>query len=694
MLDSLDQWEAPQGFERLRAGRIYFRLRTDSARGRLIFVTFEEMPSAHLEIVSQAKFEGAVGSQIAPASKPLTLPPWLSDFGSIGKLSNLIIADEAAIEAATVKRAMDEAQAGQLSLKPADMVAPGPMSVSQIVAFRVDQIHEAVTNIKDVLAEDDPDLALNRYARKCTPPQNETRFRIWFYVYICWGRNRAVLLPSYHLRGHYDRLDDKYANSIFGRASNDGTKCPTRPTPALVAAIQQAFVNRAKLGLTRAKVYADAMRKDFDCRTRLEHGKHVFFHPRGAAFPTEDQFWHQCEKKWGSVHIKKVLRGDETHRNKEATSIGSYSMSLTNVCEQVFADACFSDEYARSYVDDEPMAKIAVAEFYDGVTGMGLGIGGSLDVESGWSYLEGLFCMAVPKSFFGMLIGYSITDEEWPGYGVPSMIRVDRGPGASKKVLEQLKRLAIWRAMTPSYSPQSNATAESRHGMEPTIHGAPAFKVSKHTPIQMFRLYVERMLRKNRSSSALARVGVDQLIRGEVTPLEMYRDMLSRARSDAQPIPIDTAICTLLPPLAFDVREDSLRLGPVRYTSDEFMKTKTGLRLRKLNGSTLSGHSLSLTAKYAWVEVDGVPIMVQATTPFRDDDRQLNLSPAELAQLARMNSQADTQLRRRQSVEIAASEERYEAKTGMPADVVSRRKGRKGLSSAQVRAELQLLKRP
>lgn len=692
MIATLDQWVAPSGYDRLRADCIYFRLRTDSVRGRIIFVAFDgNASSAHLVILRQDRFEAAIGKEVLPAPKPLTIPPWLESFGSLSKVSDLIVADEVAIEAER-KRAADQAAEGELSRDHIPVQPPSEMSVSQVVASRVVHLHEAVEGIGALLAEDDPDRALNRYARSCTPKQNETRFRFWFYAYVCWGRNRAVLLPHYHLRGKYERQDAKYAESAFGRSSNDGTRCPTHPSKDLIELIVQSFVQRAKLGSTRDTVYADAMRKDFGCCTRQEQDQNVFFHPDGKPYPTSNQYWYRCEEALGREHIKKVLRGAETHRNKDATSQGSFSMSLTNVCERIHADACYSDEYARSYVDDEPLAKIAVAEFYDGVTGMGVGIGGSLEVESSWSYLEALFCMAVPKSFFGMLIGYPITDKEWPGYGIPPQLALDRGPGAHKRALDRMKSLFLWRSMSPSNAPQSNATAESRHDRSETIHGAPAYKVSKHTPIQMFWWYVERMLKRNRSSSALARVGVDQLIGGQVTPLDMYRDMLSRARTDAQPIPIDLAVSTLLPPLQFHVKEDALMLGPVRYSSSDFMSTDTGHRLRKLNGQALRGHSLSLTSKYAWVEADGMPVMVQALLPFRDGEEQLYLSPAELAQLAKSNAQAGTWLRNAQPAEIAASQERYEAKTGVPANVVTRKKGRKGPGSARAREETRMLK--
>jgi len=692
MIATLDQWVAPSGYDRLRAEGIYFRLRTDSVRGRIIFVTFDaKAPSAHLVILRQDRFEAGIGKQILPAPKPLTVPPWLESFGSLSKVCDLIIADEIAIEAER-KRAADQAAQGELSRDHTPVKPLSPLSISQIVAARVVFLDDAVEGIADLLAEDNPDRALNRYARQCDPKQNETRFRFWFYAYVCWARNRAVLVPLYHLRGKYERQDVKYEQSAFGRRSNDGTRCPTHPSRTMVDLILQSFVQRAKLGNTRNDVYAEAMRRDFGCCTRKEQDQHVFFHPDGKPYPTSNQYWYRCEQKWSREEIKKVLRGAETHRNKEATSQGSYSMALTNVCERVHGDACYSDEYARSYVDDEPLAKIAVAELYEGVTGMGVGIGGSIEIESGWSYLEALFCMAVPKSFFGMLIGYPITDEEWPGYGLSPQLALDRGPGAHKRALDKMKSLFLWRSMSPSNAPQSNATAESRHDRSPTIHGAPSYKVSKHTPIEMFRWYVERMMKRNRSSSALARVSVDQLIDRETTPLAMYRDMLARARTDAQPIPIDLAVSTLLPPVNFHVKDDALMLGPVRYSSNDFMSSDTGHHLRKLNGQALRGHSLSLTSRYAWVEADGQPMMVQALLPFRDGQEQLYLSLAELEQLAIARGQADTALRNALPAEIAASEERYEAKTGVAAAVVSRKKGRKGPGSTDARDEIRMLK--
>ena len=673
MFNPTDQYVAPRGLDTLRAGDLHHRIRTDSPRSRILFVTFGVRPSCMLRIVDQTKFEGALGDTILPAPEPIIVPPWFKEFGTLSNIADIL-----------AQTHPDPSGEGGERL---------PSRASIDVESRLLHIQPAIAKIHDVLSQDNPDLALNRFARACRPQVNETRFRVWFYSYVAFARNQAVLAPTYHLRGRYSRLDPMYKQSTFGRASNDGTACPFTASSTMVETILNAFQAQAKLGRTRAKVYACAMEEEFGCHTVRAGKWNEYRHKDGKPFPTEDQFWYRCELKYGRERIRQILCGKETYRNKHATSEGRYGELQTNVCQRVHADAAYSKEYPKSYVSDELLPKMAQVEIICSLSGFGVGLGFELGVETGQAYLEALFCMAIPKSLYGRLIGYEISDDDWPGYGIPASIVTDRGPGAALKILQKLKDAGIWRQMTPSNSPQSNSVVEGRHESEVKIAGAPSYKISKFTPIQMVKDKVRAMIKMNRSSSGLARASNEQIARKQFTPHEIYSDMLSRMRTDAEYIPVEDAVRLFLTKVEFNVRDDYLYLHNRPYGGAEFKKTKLAGKLATKNGTTLIGYAMNIATRFAWVEADGCPVIVEALNPFLDGDEQLFLSLDELRILGKAWSQADTALRKHRAPEESASAEQFREKAGLAAGGQVRVVGRKGSDSQAVLDEVKTIRR-
>ena len=673
MFSPTDQYVAPRGLDTLRAGVLHHRLRTDSERGRILFVSFGERPSCTLRIVNQQKFEGALGDLILPAPEPISVTPWLKEFGTLSTVADVL--------AETHPDPTSE-QGERL-----------PSKASLDVESRLLHIQSAVAKIHDVLSHDNPDFALNVFARACTPPVNETRFRVWFYSYVAFARNQAVLAPTYHLRGRYSRLDPKYAESKFGRTSNDGTACPFTASISMVDTILKAFEVQGKLGRTRAEVYAYAMEKEFGCHTARVGTWNEYRHKDGAPFPTEDQFWYRCELKYGRERIRQILCGKETYRNKHATSEGRYGQLQTNVCQRVHADAAYSKEFPKSYLSDELLPNIAQVEIICSLSGFGVGLGFELGAETGQAYLDALFCMAIPKSLYGTLIGYEISDDDWPGSGIPGSLVTDRGPGAALKILQKLKDAGIWRQMTPSNSPQSNSVVEGRHEKEAKIAGAPSYKISKFTPIEMVKDKVRATIKMNRSSSGLARASNEQLARGQFTPHEIYSNMLSRTRTDAEYIPVEDAVRLFLTEVEFHVRDDYLYLYNRPYGGAKFKATELSGKLATRNGKTLVGYVMNICTRYAWVEADGCPVMVEALNPFLDGDEQLFLSLAELKMLGKAYSQAETALKKHRAPEKSASAQQFQEKAGIASGGQARVVGRKGPDSQAVLDEVRTIRR-
>ena len=664
-----DQFIAPEGFRTIRAGVVHHRLRTDPRAGRVLFVVFTDEVRARLVIVEHGPLIEALGKAVIPAPQPQLVPPWLAFLRSPDQI------------AARIAEAVS-----------AEGPVRNPNNPARLVESRFCHLQSALDDIGEIFSADSPSHALNTYARRCDPPQNESRFRAMFYAYVAFGYSDTALFPAVHRRGRWNRLEPG-RHTPLGRPSNDGSRSPFIMTPDLVGRITASFTAQAQLGLTRDKVYAAAMRREFGCHTETANGRTVFAHKAGKAFPTPDQYWYRCELQFGRDGIKKALRGEETYRNREAPSEGSYASSVGNVCERIHGDVSHSKAQPKSYVSDRQLPKMIVCRLIDALSGMCVGIGAGHDTENRDAYLEAVFCMAIPKSLFGKLIGYPIEDSDWPGSGVPTWLVVDRGPGAAVSVLEQLQEHGIGRPLTPSNSPQSNSIVESRHPRSATMTGAPTFLTSDLTPVEMFKQEVELTLLANRSSSALARASNTQIVRGEITPLAIYSGLLKELRTDARPVAIDQAVRAFLPAVKFTVRDGLLYLHSRPFGGKEFRGALSGREIKSLDGMLLKGYCMTISTRHAWVEVNRQLVMVDALTRYRDGDQDLYLSLSELSELGGRSAQLETVRRSSRAAELVASQERFERQAEKSLDEPTRRRGqRRRPKSDDISAEVGALK--
>lgn len=664
-------FRAPKGLDTLKANRPYYFLRSDSGRGRVLFVALDKRDeTAHIECVPQSKVESALSEgHLLEVDGQAASPPWFPP-RVWARLQTL------------TKAAGREDQSSSSTTD----------TLGRINARR-GFIDRAVKDIDKILSSDDPQQTLNQYARKCTPVQHETRFRTWVLLYQLFGRQPAVLAPKMHRKGLYKRTAGIRKGSVFGRLDNDGHPCAFRMTRQMIAKISQSFVAEAAKNLNRQEVYANAMTKHFGCvPVNPDKPTDGIVHPRGKRFPSADQYWYQCEKEFKTDGIKKILRGKETYRNKDATPQGRYSERLTNVCERIHGDAEYIADAPSSYVSKEPLPPLAKVQLIDGLSGYCSGVGFSLGAETGQAYLDALFCMAVPKSLFGKLIGYPISDEEWPGHGVPSALVVDRGPGASPCTLERLQSLGIWRQMTPSSSPQSNSPVESRHDRHPKLSGRPTHQHSGLTLAKMIKREVQKTLQLNASSSAVNRASPEQLSRGVRTPYQLHTDMLKRLRCDAQQISVEDAVRTFLTPIEFTVSEGILKLNGRPYGGEVLQQSSFGQSLRKRSGAKPTGYALGVSTRYAWVEIAGQLIMVEALLPFGDGEDQLHLSLQELQDLGKGVAKLRTKQRKQKPAALVASAVRLQRHTGNAQTTPTLRSGPKRATSATSKRQAKTLR--
>ncbi|TXC66765.1 hypothetical protein FSC37_15970 [Piscinibacter aquaticus] len=174
--------------------------------------------------------------------------------------------------------------------------------------------------------------------------------------------------------------------------------------------------------------WAETIIQEFGGRVITKPGERpVPHHPDGLQLPSFDSFYYHIRKRLGAKVVSNVLYGEQTVDYEKGPVKGNYWDSLGNLGERVNIDSTKVKSFPKSYVGDYQLPPLNQVEAVDGLTSQITGIGFSLGAESSHAYKMALFCMAIPKSKFGQIIGFPISDEDWPGFGLPAEIFSDNG---------------------------------------------------------------------------------------------------------------------------------------------------------------------------------------------------------------------------------------------------------------------------
>jgi len=156
---------AREGWRHLLKGVVYHFLKNDTKTDRVLLVQFgysnsNKAPAAYLISAPRIAFEdAAAGRVIVLAERQSSLPPWLFELSG--------------------------QDLTQLNSKRSHAAKTHKDRIAQRLNF----IQDAVANLDEIFSSAEPESAINAYARKCTPRQNESRFRLWLLTIICFGRN-------------------------------------------------------------------------------------------------------------------------------------------------------------------------------------------------------------------------------------------------------------------------------------------------------------------------------------------------------------------------------------------------------------------------------------------------------------------------------------------------------------------------
>jgi len=666
---------APEGFQCLEKDTIYYLLRSDPERERVLLVHFVITKSkkktrkrsytqthirSFLTIIQRLQFEAALADRlIVRTEKQVDLPPWLSSLE--GK-----------------------------NLENLDEHRPRKKRTHK---NRVQQRYQAIVpllqRLNEVLGADNPDAEIAHYARKSRPQQSEKRLRLWLYTYLCFGRNEWVLLPPFSNCGHWERRErsreKKFGRPSLTKGAHHGYGCDQTMHQGII----KAYRRFRGPGITLPKVYHKGMVEIFGCHVRKDaHGRKAYFHPQGKPYPNYGQFEYHIRKEFPGDQIRRTCYGETRTRHRLSASKGQFSANCANLMERMEADGYFVEELPSGVLEGQTLRPLCVVRSRCMTSGALVGIGFALGSETSAAYRMMLFSMAADKVRFCNLFGLSISPDDWPCVGLPLLPSTDRGPGAGLNLPDLIASIFPVRELAPSWSPQSKATVESSHPRTVQLEGAPNYVQSRHNPLQLARREIARLLADNQATNVSAR-RTPEMMAAKITPspLGVWNYLNDRGRSDAYTISFDTAVRTFLTPIDVTIRSDGVYLEWLRFDSPALRSI--GLLDRVARGQSIFGRAylLDLCVRHIWLDIDDQIVELDAQLPIRDVDEQLDISITELQALSQANREVESAFREHQHAVRSEYLQRVEQATGHKPDVGTRRLGKPKNRSASSRQE-------
>lgn len=561
-------------------------------------------------------------------------------------------------------------------------------------------IKPLLDRIEEVLASDDPDNEVARHARACKPAQNESRFKLWFYTAVCFGRECVKLTPAYGNCGRYERKATNESKKVGRQSKLKGGHHGYRATPEMIHDIERGYQMFAKLGVSLRKAYSLVMTKIFGCRTRpssrLRKNGYVveYYHPDGKAFPSPNQFRYYVYRTFGVEQVQINRWGETRQRTRKAPSVGKFTEAVRNLLERVEADGFTACVHPRGILGDWTMPKLYVIRGRDVLSGEIVGIGFALGSETEAAYRMMLFSMAIDKATFCRLFGVPYRKGTWSTEGLPLSYITDRGPGAKRFSLEEIKKIIPLHELAPSYEGQSKATVESSHPRETKIEGAPTYLQSSLNTIKLIRAEIRRVMHDNVHTNVSGRLTPEmEATKVLPTPQGIWEFMEKRGRTDAYRISFEDAVRFFLTPIDVTLKEDGAWLEYQRYDSAALRKNGILNRIKATGQATIRGYMLNLCIRYIWIEIDDEIIEVAAKLPISDDETQLYLSMIERGMLDEIRKETLSEFDLSRYALQSEYLQETETLLGFMPDAGKRRKGRARAKTEESRREMRELNR-
>ncbi|CAB5576279.1 Uncharacterised protein [Pseudomonas putida] len=648
---------APEGFKCLNKGAVYHFLLSDGLKNRVRLVFFykgKKQLIAQLISLNRIEFEQALEDGLLVEEHPDKYPPWLSN-----------------IQGVSIQYLEEHRRSAK-------------ETYDQKVNRRYIAIAELVKRAQRILAADNPSKEIGVYAKSQTPKQNPTRLRLWFYIYIVFGRNKWALLPPTDEIGKWSR-EDRACTQKLGRPSHRGKRSGFHADRLMHEKMLKSFLRETSPFKTQNRIYSDVLVKYYGCVAIAKNrGGHEFIQPQMQPFPTPRQFWYSIKKQMGSGELALALKGRNGSRASSGSQ-GDFAELLTNVNQVVEFDGYHFSEHPAGMLEGSAQEKYCVVRSVCGLTGAITGIGFSEGRETMQAYRMALFCMAINKVKFFDLFGFKLGPEDWTCEGLSGDIVVDRGPGSTYDCLPQIKWLGTFE-LTPTFEGQSKATVESSHPRDKNPAEQPSHFHSDKNFISLARRELWQVIWDNQSSDAKNRLNEDMVLAGvRPTPQGVWDYWDARGRNSSISMEFETAVRTFLTPTPVTITKDAVYLHKRKYRSAALMETGIFDRVARQGVIQTTAYVLTMCVRRIWVEVQGVLYELEVVRSAKTVEGTVDLTLRELLEVGQMRRDSEASLREEIPATQQFQRDRFEQATGESWDGGVRRLGRAPKNAAAKR---------
>jgi hypothetical protein len=674
---------APKGFKNLAAGVTYYFLRSSPEAEQVSLVNFVVRPSkkvvyatakipkrtvAQLPLpvltrLSRSDWENAIWAGKVIPGERRSMPPWLEGLNGL---------DLVAMDAAR----KDVAKSHQ-----------------DRVDERLFRIHALVIDAENILDSDEPERTINRHARLQTPPQNETRLRLSFFVYLAFGRNRNALHYPTHQIGHWDRLSDEHAiDAKRGAPGRNGAEHGYNASTAMVKKIMSSYVRHAGVGVTDEQIYVDALKGDFGCKTRWVTKGHErtleWYHPRGEPFPKKGAYFYYVNKHFRPHLVQAARLGKNRARSKIKPFRGTFTESAWNLLQRVESDAYFVFDLPKGYIEGSDLPPLVVVTCRDTASGKIVGVGFSQGRETGAAYRMANFCMAIGLEAFALLLGLRIKDSS---QGLSPHGITDRGPGATATAISRNPDMRpVIREGTPSHTGQAKAIVETSNPKTLSDDEAPSFRRSGMTVVELARRELGRIVAFNETTNVANRV--DPELEHKVprlSPNGIWEALDSVGRNDAVLVTFEDAVRAHLELVPATLTRGGLMVAGRKYFSKaEAFQEALGSVAEKQDVD-VKVYVLTCCIRHVWFEWNHRLIQLDVRYPIAVSQLVKDMS---LEEAVEYNSHMAARISSHEEHRRAARahfEENFEEQTGMSLNSGTRARGRPKRGSTIARQEAQ-----
>jgi hypothetical protein len=624
---------APKGFHELAAGATYFFLRSSPQTKVVTLLEFVERP-AKVVVRQSKKDEGSEDGMRKKRMRrtvtrlPLPIPIHMPrEAWESGLLRGMVVSGQAKTMPPWLD-ALEGLDLGEIDLQRTDAAK----SHRDRVDDKLFSISQLVARAPEILDHESLDKVINAHARSLMPVQNETRVRLWFYVYLVFGRNRDALHYPIHRIGHWDRMAPEHEQDE--KRGAPGRKGGYNTTAEMRQMILESYARHAGIGVSDEQVYTDALKKDFGCKSRMVSRGHVkqfeLYHPDGKPFPSKGTYFYHVNKHFRPQLVRETRLGKKRAQSKFKPALGSFTESAWNLMQRVEADGYRVFDLPKGYIEGSDLPALVVVTIRDVASGKKVGIGFSQGSETAAAYRMAQFCAAIGLEAFGALLGLKLKDG---AKGVSPHMVTDRGPGATAGGLPRDPEvLPVVRQLTPSYSGKSKAIVETSNPKTPSDDEAPSFRRSDLTTVALARREFGNLLAYNELTQVANRVDPELEHRvSRLSPSGVWAAMDSVGRNDAVQVSFEAAVRAYLDLVPAKLKDSYLEMVGRRYYS-KFEVFMDALSAVKGGGHQIDVKVYVLTCciRHVWFEWKGrlVQLDVRYPTPVSREVMDMSLEEA------------------------------------------------------------------